>query len=107
MSLHFIPDITPRTKEKLIQKRQVQRIHADLPDDVDEYGNLPQLKCGWTKCGRIFNSKDALLAHVKQCISHPFVGRFHLNCKNILENHPDLTFKQFSQKVKDCYCQKD
>ena len=91
-----IPDLTPLTKEKLIKQKQLQQqheyeieLHSNpiLPDDIDEYGNLPKLRCGWTKCGKIFTSKQPLLDHVKQCIPHIFVGRFHLNCKYIMYKH--------------------
>mmetsp|Transcript_37026 Transcript_37026/g.60918 ORF Transcript_37026/g.60918 Transcript_37026/m.60918 type:complete len:178 (+) Transcript_37026:94-627(+) len=105
MSLHIFPDITPRTKEKLMEEKAMRRLHADppLPDDVDEHGNLPELKCGWKKCGKEFKSRDALMAHVRKCIPHPFVGRFHINCKNVLENDPEITLDEFLQRVMDCY----
>lgn len=109
MSLHIFPDLTPRTKERLIEEKKMQQLHTDppLPDDIDEYGNLPRLRCGWKKCGKEFKSKDALMAHVRKCIPHPFVARFHLNCKNILEQNPELRVDEFVQKVMDCYEKED
>ena len=97
------------TKKRLIEEKQERELHSDppLPDDIDEYGNLPQLKCGWKKCGKTFATKDALLIHVRKCIPHPFVARFHLNCKNILEINPEITLDQFIQKVMDCYDEND
>ena len=70
-----------------------------LPDDIDEYGNLPELRCGWTKCGKLFDNRDKLLDHVRRCIPHPFLHRFHLHCRTVLEPNPNLSFKKFSDKV--------
>eukprot|EP01084_Bolivina_argentea_P132636 234072_1 len=102
---HPVPDLTPWTKEMLIEKQKMKKLHSDpiLPDNIDEFGNLPELQCGWTKCGQVFKSKEALLRHVKEYCRHPFVPRFHINCKNILEMNPDLTLDEFAQKVQDCY----
>eukprot|EP00484_Ammonia_sp_Unknown_P020122 CAMPEP_0197035220 /NCGR_PEP_ID=MMETSP1384-20130603/13076_1 /TAXON_ID=29189 /ORGANISM="Ammonia sp." /LENGTH=178 /DNA_ID=CAMNT_0042465251 /DNA_START=83 /DNA_END=619 /DNA_ORIENTATION=- len=107
--LHIFPDITPRTKEKLMEEERMKKLHHQppLPDDVDEYGNLPQLRCGWRKCGQVFKTRDELMAHVRKCLPHPFVGRFHLNCKNVLENDPDLTLQEFMNRVVDCYDEAD
>lgn len=76
-------------------------IHSNpiLPDDIDEFGNLPELRCGWSKCGKLFDNRDKLLDHVRRCIPHGFVHRFHLNCRTILEPNPRLTFQQFSKKT--------
>eukprot|EP01084_Bolivina_argentea_P292243 502367_1 len=84
--------------------KQVQ-IHTNplLPDDVDEYGNLPSLRCGWKSCGKTFNSKQELLNHVKLYMGRIYVDRFHTNCKNILENNPDVTLSEFEEKVRHSY----
>eukprot|EP01084_Bolivina_argentea_P145535 255073_1 len=89
-----VPDISPRTKETLMKQKQLQQtlraehekeieIHSNpiLPDIVDEYGNLPSLRCGWSKCGKTFDTKDELLEHVRSCIPHTYLGRFHINSK--------------------------
>eukprot|EP01083_Nonionella_stella_P305380 1065068_1 len=85
-------------------EKQLQ-IHSvpSLPDDVDEYGNLPNLRCGWKACGKTFHSKEELLNHVKLYMDRAYVDRFHINCKNVLEMHPDLTLSEFEKALKDCY----
>merc|ERR1712039_1155726 len=76
-------------------------LHSDpvLPDDVNAYGGLPELRCGWKKCGRVFDNRDRLLDHVSRCIPHVFVHRFHLNCRNVLESNPDLSFDAFKKRA--------
>eukprot|EP01084_Bolivina_argentea_P303914 524808_1 len=111
LSVHCL---TPWTRDMLIekQKRHIEEmkvLHSNpiLPDNIDDFGNLPELQCGWKKCGRRFQSKDALLRHVREFLPHPFVRRFHVNCKQILETNPDLSLREFERKVKDCYEKRD
>lgn len=76
-------------------------MHSDpvLPDDVDEYGCLPELRCGWKRCGKVFDNRDKLLDHVRRCIPHVFVHRFHLHCRTVLEADPNLSLQQFCKKA--------
>lgn len=75
-----------------------------LPDDVDSHGNLPKLRCGWSSCGLIFETRKDLMEHIKDCIPHKsYINRFHVNCKMVLENNPDLTLSEFEEKVKSQY----
>ena len=51
----------------------------------------------------IDNRKD-LMEHVKDCMPRKaYIDRFHVNCKFVLENNPDLTLSEFSNKVKSYY----
>mmetsp|Transcript_56460 Transcript_56460/g.93997 ORF Transcript_56460/g.93997 Transcript_56460/m.93997 type:complete len:179 (-) Transcript_56460:178-714(-) len=77
--------------------------HPLLPNNVDEFGNLPRLQCGWKACGKKFESREQLLDHVKYCMPHKFIDRFHTNCKNVLERDPSLTLAEFMHKVRDFY----
>eukprot|EP00484_Ammonia_sp_Unknown_P025717 CAMPEP_0197033750 /NCGR_PEP_ID=MMETSP1384-20130603/12076_1 /TAXON_ID=29189 /ORGANISM="Ammonia sp." /LENGTH=178 /DNA_ID=CAMNT_0042463601 /DNA_START=55 /DNA_END=591 /DNA_ORIENTATION=+ len=97
---------TQKVTEEMQQEHEKEiQIHSNplLPDNVDEYGNLPQLTCGWKACSKRFESKEELLEHVKYCMPHKFIDRFHTNCKFVLENHPELTLQEFEQKVRECY----
>lgn len=102
-------DLTQETKKQLLHGREEHMneiaIHSNpiLPDDIDEYGNLPLLRCGWTACGKTFDSRDQLMQHIKECIPNVFVDRLHVNCKNVLSNDADLTFAEFRKHVLDCY----
>lgn len=99
---------TEYVTEELIKHRENQiKIHTNppLPDDVDEYGNLPNLRCGWKQCGMVFETREDLMEHVKQYIvpHKNYINRFHVNCKMILENNPDLTLSEFEEKLKSSY----
>mmetsp|Transcript_24376 Transcript_24376/g.39255 ORF Transcript_24376/g.39255 Transcript_24376/m.39255 type:complete len:327 (+) Transcript_24376:22-1002(+) len=102
-------DFTEETKKQLLQAHQhseqqlALHSHPILPDDVDEFGNLPHLRCGWTKCGQTFDSRDALMRHIKECIPNVFVDNLHKNCKNILVSQPELSLDEFCKLVKECY----
>lgn len=87
------------------RREEMIAIHSDpvLPDDIDEYGNLPQFRCGWTKCGRIFTNRDQLLDHVSKFIPRVFVHRFHLKCGGVLEQNPDMTLKEFIKRAYDAF----
>jgi len=76
-------------------------IHSDppLPDDVDAAGNLPELRCGWKRCGRVFSNRDQLLHHVTQYIPHRLVHRFHLHCGTTLASDPTMTFEEFTKRA--------
>merc|ERR1719245_2581194 len=80
-------------------------MHSDpvLPDDVDQYGNLPYLRCGWKKCGKVFRNRDQLLNHVSKFIPHAFVHRFHLKCGRVLAANPDMSLQQFMTKARDSF----
>ena len=83
------------------QKELLIAMHSDpiLPDDVDEYGQLPQLRCGWKKCAKVFTNRDRLLNHVQRWIPHVFVHRFHLKCGIVLEENPEMTQQQFMKRA--------
>ena len=70
-----------------------------LPDDVDAWGNLPELRCGWKRCGREYANRDKLLDHVRRCIPHTFVHRFHVHCRMVLESAPHLSFEAFAERT--------
>merc|ERR1712217_274358 len=79
-------------------EREIAAIHSVIPDDVDSFGNLPQFRCGWKKCGRVFTNRDQLLDHVQKYFPQ-FMHRFHLNSKNVLSSNPNMEFDEFVQKV--------
>jgi len=90
--------------------KELTEIHTNpvLPDDIDELGNLPYLKCGWKRCGQVFLNRDHLLEHVKRCIAadHALLHRFHVHCRSVLEANPDLSVNEFSAKVKPLFKEK-
>jgi len=85
------------------QLKELQEIHSDplLPDQYGDLGNLPYLKCAWKKCGKEFDNRDKLLDHVKRCLTLPFLHRFHLYCRSVLEPTPNMDFDSFSKQVHD------
>jgi len=98
-----ISDRRREYEEYLENKRMAEliEIHNNpmLPDDVDEDGNLPEFRCGWKRCGKVFDNRDRLLNHVAKFLQSPFVHRFHLHCGMVLEPTPNMEFAEFRQKV--------
>jgi len=84
--------------------QELHELHSnpELPDEVDELGNLPYLRCGWKRCAKEFDNRDKLLDHVKRCIApKAFLHRYHLHCRAVLEANPNMDFDSFCKQVKE------
>ena len=87
---------------------KLREIHTNpiLPDNVDEYGNLPYLTCAWSRCGKTFDNRDQLLNHVRYALygeSRPLLHGFHSHCSQILCREPNMTLEQFKRKVRSSF----
>merc|ERR1712048_661242 len=56
----MLPDMR-REYSKYLEQLQSTRcveIHSNpiLPDGIDAWGNLPELRCAWTKCGKVWRT---------------------------------------------------
>jgi len=74
-----------------------------MPDDVDQWGNLPELRCGWKKCGRVFQNRDRLLTHVARFIPCRLIHRFHLRCRSVLEPNPSMSYEEFCKQALELF----
>jgi len=75
-------------------------LHKGLPDAVDAFGNLPQLRCAYSRCAMEFASREELLAHVKRSRGGHLTRRLHKNCRSVLQPNPQMSFVEFNTKVK-------
>jgi len=84
---------------------KLRELHTNpiLPDDVDEDGNLPYLRCAWSRCGQQFNNRDQLLNHVRYALygeTRPLLHGFHLSCSQVLQSMPSISLEAFKTKVR-------
>lgn len=87
------------------QKREYAKlveIHTNppIPDGVGKYGDLPYLKCAWTRCGKVFSNRDQLLQHVAYYENGNFSHRFHLHCASVLGSNPQMSRQEFMERIK-------
>merc|ERR1712013_250124 len=83
--------------------RSQKQIHKGLPDGVDEFGNLPQLRCAYSGCGMEFASREEMIAHVKQSRGGHLTRKFHKNCRSVLEPNPGMSFYDFKMAAKNLW----
>merc|ERR1719266_741973 len=76
-------------------------IHTNplIPDDVDENGNLPYLRCAWKRCGKVFEHRDQLLWHVRNARNGDLCTGFHINCRSVLYWNPEMELKEFLRRA--------
>jgi len=81
------------------------QIHKNpfLPDIVDECGDLPERKCGYSECGMEFSSREEMLEHVRQSKNGHLVRNFHSRSKSVLQPNPGMTFKEFLSEAKSLW----
>jgi len=102
---HHVIKQMKRDYQQFMEKQrfdELVEIHTNplLPDDVDSDGNLPELRCGWKRCGMVFDNRDRLLNHVTKFIGcNAMVHRFHVYCRTVLEPTPDMPLDEFSEKA--------
>jgi len=105
--LHVYKSVLPdmrREYSKYLEQLQFTRcveIHSNpiLPDGVGKYGDLPYLRCAWTKCGKVFRNREQLLQHVIKYIPHKMISGFHVRCGEVLRKNPDMKLDEFMQRM--------
>jgi len=99
----MLPDMR-REYSKYLEQLQFTRcveIHSNpiLPDGIDAWGNLPELRCAWTKCGKVFRNRDQLLNHVRTYLPHKLLSGFHVKCGKVLRTNPNMSLEEFKQRM--------
>jgi len=74
-----------------------------LPDEVDEFGNLPRSRCAYSQCGREFADREQLLEHVKRSKNGHLTRHFHRRLKSVLEPNPGMSYGQFLSTARQCW----
>merc|ERR1719273_832515 len=86
------------SREKALAEQYEIHTNPPLPDDVDKFGNLPYLRCAWSRCGMVFSNREQLLEHVKRSRRGDFTHRLHLRSRSVLEANPEMEFADFLER---------
>jgi hypothetical protein len=87
-------------RERALAEQYEIHTNPAIPDDVDENGYLPELRCAWSRCGQVFYCREDLLDHVRRARNGSLCTGFHINCRSVLRWNPEMGLEEFMEEAK-------